>query len=102
MQNVTISPESFILAMDNDGENYQMFLQACGERFISGKWHIARIIVRTKLLFMNNVEIDETVVVPSETLNVARKHLDYRYHKHYVLEILPEYVERAKREALKA
>lgn len=102
MQNVTISPESFILAMDNDGENYQMFLQVCGERFISGKWHIARIIVRTKLLFMNNVETDENVVFPSETIDAARKHLNHRYHKHYVLEILPEYVERAKQEALKA
>ncbi len=91
-----ISPESFILALANDGKCYDMFLENCWKRLRTGEWRTALIIATTQSFFDKNREPNEKIAFPPQTTQAAKDWLNMRYHEHFLREILPTYATIAK------
>lgn len=91
-----ISPESFILALANDGKCYDMFIENCWLRLRTGEWRTALIIATVQGFFDRAKEPNEKITFPAATNQAARDWLNMRYHEHFLRKIFPTYATIAK------
>lgn len=90
-----VSSDEFIMTIENDGECYKQFIEACKKRFFGGEFHVGGIIMLTRLQ-LRKLNDGDTVDYEVGTMRDARKYLENRYFSHFLTEIASEYIKNAQ------